>query len=107
VSIVEKSVRKAGLRLEHDTLPPEQRKVKCFQRLIAAMRACEAEIQDELEEAQRKLNESLENTLHLQDRLHKAEGELIQLRLKDHIDGIAALTVSDKTKLLEFAKTGS
>ena len=58
MSVIEKSLKKAGLKMVADTLPKEQRTVKVFQRLIAAMRAAEAEVQDRLSDS-RKAFDSL------------------------------------------------
>ncbi len=103
MSIVEKACVKAGVALTADTLPKEQRTVKVFQRLIAAMRAAEAAVQDQLGEAERRWNESLEERIALQDRIHKLENELLRHRIKDHVNQLDSLTVGDKTKLLEIS----
>jgi chromosome segregation ATPase len=105
--IVEKSLRRAGLTLEADSLPKKDRKVKSFQRLIAAMRATEAEVLDRLGESEQALNKALRENLELQDRLHILERELQKVRLKEHLDSIEALTVADRTKLLGVAGNGT
>jgi hypothetical protein len=103
MSIVEKAATKAGVELQADALPPKQRQVKTFQRLIAAMRACEAEVQDRLGDAERQLNEALLKNLELQERVHKLEGELLKVRMKTRLDCIESLSIADKAKLLEFS----
>src|SRR5262245_51738966 len=100
MSIVQKAAVKAGVEIVADSLPPKQRTVKCFQRLIAAMRATEAEVQDDLSEAHRQLNESLQRELQKDAHIRKLEAELLRVRLKEGLSAIEALTVADRTKLL-------
>lgn len=105
MSILEAALKKEKLKLQADTLPKEQRTVKTFQRLIAAMRACEAEVQERLSASERALNESLQNNIELQGRVHHLEGELMKCRLKEQLDGISELSVSDRTKLLSVSES--
>ena len=105
MSIVEKSLKKAGLKIQADALPKEQRTVKCFQRLIAAMRATEAEVQDRLSDSERELNEALQKNLTLHERLRQLEAENLRLRLKERMEQIPALTVADRSNLLELSGT--
>lgn len=103
MSVVEKGARRAGIELDHDTLPRGQRTVKAFQRLIAAMRSAESEVQDQLAASERQANEALQKCLAQQEHIRRLEGELLQLRLKHHVEGLEALTVHDRTKLLELS----
>jgi|SRR5215469_13858263 len=107
MGIVENALKREKLKLHADALPKEQRTVKCFQRLIAAMRAAEAEVQDRLGDSERQLNEALRENLTLHERIRVQDAELLRLRLKDHMEQIPALTVSDKTKLLEASGIGT
>lgn len=99
--MIEKAVAKAGLEMTADTLPKGSRSVKSFQRLIAAMRACEAEVLDRLSASERELNESLQANLQLQERVRILEGENLKHRFKNELDTIE-LTSGSKTKLLEL-----
>lgn len=101
--IIEKGLKKAGLRLEADALPKNQRTVKSFQRLIAAMRAAEAEVQDRLSDSERQLNEALQKNIELQERVHILESEVLKHRLKEGLEQIPALTVADRTRLLGYS----
>jgi hypothetical protein len=102
MSIIEKAAAKAGLEINHDTLPKKDRTVKAFQRLIAAARGCEAEVQDDKAQSERELNEAPHRCLEQQERIRVLEGELLQLRLKERLTGVESLTVGDRTKLLEL-----
>lgn len=103
MSIIEAALKKEKLKLQADALPPEQRTVRVFQRLIAAMRACEAEVQDRLGSAERELNQTLQTNLDLQERVHRLEAELMKHRLKEQLDGISTLSVMDRTRLLSVS----
>jgi hypothetical protein len=107
MSVVAKALKDAGLNLVGDSLPPKDRKVKTFQRLIAAMRACEADVQDQLSESERQLNNSLQATLELQGRVHALEGELLKLRLEKSLNDVASLTTADRQKVLAAAPTAA
>lgn len=106
MSVIAKGLKKAGMKMEGDVLPPEQRTVKAFKRLISAMRAVESEVLDEKSQAERQLNESLQKNLDLREENEQLRVQLLQYRLKDGLSQIEALTTSDKTKLLELSKAG-
>jgi len=91
MSILEKSLRKTGLKLEADALPKEQRKVKVFQRLIAAVRAAEAEMIDRQFEIERELNEALEESRQLEHENTQLKFRLAQLQLKETMSEIDTL----------------
>jgi hypothetical protein len=101
MSIIEKSLQKVGLEVVGDALPQGQRTVKAFRRLIAAMRAAEAEVQDALTTAQRGLNDSLQKNTKLLEKNRELETKLLRYGLSEKIDNISKLTVEDKTRLLE------
>ncbi len=107
MSVLEKGLKKAGLKLEADTLPKEQRTVKVFQRLIAAVRAAEAELNDRLSESEHQLNDSLRASLDLQEENTRIKFELMQLKLKDRMTGMDTLTVADRARMLECANGGA
>jgi hypothetical protein len=106
VSVIQKGLKKAGMKMEGDALPKEQRTVKAFRRLIAAMRAVEAEVLDEKSQAERQLNEALQDNLHLRARNEQLRALLVQHQLTEGMGQIEALTAGDKNKLLELSKVG-
>ncbi len=106
MSILERSLKKTGLKLEADTLPKEQRKVKVFQRLIAAVRAAEAEMIDRHLELEHQLNEAFRANAELREETTKIKFELMQFKLKDRMSDIGSLTVADKARMLECAGNG-
>jgi hypothetical protein len=110
VSVLNKALKKEGIRLQGDALPKELRTVKAFQRLIAAMRACEQEVVDHISDLQTKYNESLkvnvdlQGTVHdLQDEVHQLKGECAKFRLADWSAGLQSLTSTDRQRMLEVA----
>jgi hypothetical protein len=103
MSVIAKGLKKAGMKMEGDVLPPEQRTVKAFKRLISAMRAVEAEVLDEKSQAERQLNESLHKNLELHEENERLRVQLLQYRLKEGLGQIDALTTNDRTKLLEMS----
>ena len=107
MSLVEKSVARAGMGpLVADTLPAKPRGVKSLQRLIAALRATEAEVQDRLSASERDLNNALRQNLALAERVRLLEAENLQHRLKSRLGEIEALSSSDRTRLLEVSRSG-
>lgn len=105
MSILEAALKREKLKLQGDALPKEQRTVKCFQRLIAAMRATEAEVTDRLSDSERELNAALQQNLQLHNRIRQLEQENLQHRLKN---GLAEMEVptSARSKLLELITDG-
>ena len=103
MSVLQKALAKTGLELEGDALPRKQRRVKVFQRLIAAVRAAEGELQDQLNEAERECNEALRRNIFLQEENRCLREESLQHRLKSKLTEIESLTTSDRTKLLELS----
>ncbi len=103
MSLIEKSLEKAGLTMEADRLPKKDRTVKVFQRLIAAMRATEAGVMDRLSSSEKELNDSLRANLEIQERCHQLDSELKRYKIDERLGEIESLTSADKTKLLEVA----
>jgi hypothetical protein len=107
MSVLEKGLKKAGLKLDgSNALPKEQRTVKAFQRMIAAVRAAEAEVQDQLSEAQALLNEQLKKNLAMQEENERLRIELLKVRLKEGLGQVEALTVHDRARLLALSESG-
>ena len=104
MSIIEKSLARAGLTLQADTLPKADRTVKTFQRLIAAIRATEAEVQDRLSTGALRLNESLQINLQLQERCHKLEDIVRRQRIAEKLSGMESLTTANRKLLLEVER---
>ena len=61
---------------------------------------------DRLSEVRDELNAELKENLELHERVRELENELISLRLKDRMSGMDALTVADRSRLLECAGNG-
>ena len=99
--IIEKSLKKCGLQLEADSLPKKDRKVKTFQRLIAAMRATEAEVIDKLSEAEHDLNAALRDNGVLREEVFALKTELRKFRVQEHLSQIESLSSTDRQRLLE------
>ncbi len=100
---IDKALEKEGLRLRADALPKEHRNVKTFQRLIAAIRAAEAAVQDDLSRAQVELNVVLRENLELQEELHAMKGKMAMHRIKDTLETLESVTTTDKQRLLEVS----
>ena len=96
MSVLAKALKATGLEMVGDALPPKDRKVKTFQRLIAAVRACEAEVMDTLSDAEHQLNESLRRNLTQQQENERLRAELLGHRLSE----ISALSPADRQKVL-------
>jgi hypothetical protein len=103
MGIVETACKREKMKITADTLPREHRGVRAFQRLIAAVRAAEAEMQEHLSKSERSLNEALQKTLEMAERIQELEGQLLQYRLRDKLDQVPSLTVADKQRLLEMS----
>lgn len=100
---IDKALERTGLNLQADALPKEHRNVKTFQRLIAAIRAAEAAVQDDLGKAQAELNTALRVNLELQEQCHKLESALLAHNIKDTLEGIETVSTVDKQRLLEVS----
>lgn len=107
MSVVQKGMTKAGIELQGDMPPAQQRSGKWWQRAIAALRAAEAAEADVRSKAERQLNESLQENLRLQEENHALKNELLRLKLKSELEGIEALTVGDRSRLLGLSHSGN
>jgi hypothetical protein len=103
MSILEKALKRAGLKIQADALVKEQRTVRCFQKFIREIRAGESEILDIFSETQRDLTDALTKNLELHERVRFLEAELIQSRLKNGLEQVASLTQIDRANLLELS----
>src|SRR5262245_19893964 len=101
MSVIQKALKTAGMEMGADTLPKKQRGVRAFQRLIAAVRAAEGEMQDQLSQAEVDLNKALHENLVLHERLRVLEAENLQHRLRSRLGEIDSLTSADRNRLLE------
>lgn len=91
-----------GIQLTEDnSLPPGHRTQKNVKRLIAAVRACEGEFNDELRAANERCREAQDKVIALQDRLRTVENELKRFKVQERLNDMEALTTDDKTALLE------
>lgn len=103
MSVMKHFVEK-GIELSEDnSLPAGQRSQKNFKRVIAAVRAAESEMNDELRQANDRCRKAQENVIELQQRCHQLEAELKRFRVNESLQALEVLTVKDRTKLLELA----
>ena len=103
---VDKHFEKRGVQLTDDnSLPSGQRTQKNVKRLIAAVRAAEAQFNDELHDANERCRRSQERVVELMAKLQKAEAENMRLKLAKTLeeDEFEKLTTSGRTRLLELA----
>ena len=98
---LEKALAKEGLQLEGDSLSKEHRNVKTFKRLIAAIRACEAQVQDDLQRAQVKLTDALEENARLRERLFELENIVRHQKVREVLEEIGTVSTAERTRLLE------
>jgi len=99
--ILEKALKKAGLRLIGDKLPKDQRTQRVFMILIAC---CREEIAEEMDKAlkyERQLHDSQRINLELHERIRVLEAENTKFRLKEKLEQFSTLTIEDRRKLLE------
>ena len=97
---IDKALAKTGLTLEGDSLAKENRNVKTFKRLISAIRAAEAAVQDDLSRSQVELTDSLRKNLEQKEQIHLLQTELQKLKLKEQLEGMD-LTTANRQQLLE------
>ncbi len=101
MNVLQTALKKSGVKLEGDALPAEQRTVKTFKKVIAAVRAAEADMSDQLFDVQGQLNKTLKDNFQLHERIRELENELIALRLTQRMSDIDSLTVADRAAMLE------
>jgi len=101
---IDRQFEKHGVELKEDnSLPQGQRTQKNVKRVIAAVRAAESEFNDELRTANQRCRDAQELVIDLQHKLYVAETELKRFRLNEKLESVPALTVADRTGLLEMA----
>lgn len=98
---IDKHLEARGIELADDnSLPPGQRTQKVVKRVIAAVRAAESEFNDELRDANERCRKAQEQVIQLQDHLRACNEELRKYRVKETMQTIESLTVTDQRKLL-------
>jgi len=100
MSIIQDALKREKLTLEADALPPDQRTVRVFRRLIAAIRAAEAEVHSRLGTAEAKLNEALEREIGKDARIHFLEALLMKQQVQAEMDTMEKLSTVDKARIL-------
>ena len=101
--ILQRSLEKANLELVGDALPKNDRKVKSFQRLIAAMRATEAEVETQMGSLRDEINRLLRENLELQESNHQKDLTIKKFQLQ-HAFTEMELSTADQTRLLEVTR---
>jgi hypothetical protein len=104
MSVIQEAMKREGLKLVGDALPKKDRKVKVFQRVIAAIRAAEHEMQQELNRAQERLNSVLLESQAKDQKISRLEKEVLRHRVAEWTESVPAITTQDKTKLLELSQ---
>ena len=101
---IDKQFEERGVKLQEDnSLPPGQRTQKNVKRVIAAVRAAEAEFNDELRDANGRCREAQEHVITLQNRCHHLEAQLRRFKVDERLGECESLTTADRQKLLEVA----
>ena len=99
---LDKALVETGLQLNGDALSKEHRNVRTFKRLIAAIRAAEAAVHDDLSKSQGDLNDALRINLEQNEQIRILSAELSQLKLKTCVEGMDITSVN-KQALLELS----
>ncbi len=101
---IDKHFEARGVRLSDDnSLPPKERTQRSVKRLIAAVRAAEAEFNDELRDSNELCRTAQAQVIELQAALQKCEAELRRYRVSERLENLENLTVSDRQQLLEVS----
>ena len=101
---IEKHLGMRGIELAEDnSIPKDQRTQKVFKRIISAVRAAEAEANDEIRESNQSLRVAQSQVIELQARVNLLESELRRYKVSERLQDIEKLTVADRQKLLEVA----
>lgn len=99
---IEKHFERQGIKLTEDnTLPPGERTCRMFKRVIAAVRAAEAESNDELRSEARLRATAQEQVIALQHEVQQLRAELAQARLAKRLESIESLSTAERKLLLE------
>lgn len=101
--------RKGVVLTEDNSLPAGQRTQKNVKRVIAAVRAAEAEFNDELRESNSRCREWMERANEYIERCHQLEGEMLKYRMRERLSepSYEKLTTEDKQRLLEASGSNS
>lgn len=102
----EKKLEEAGVQLtESNTLPAGQRQQRVFKRVIAAVRAAEAETNDHIRITNERCSLAQERSLELERENQRLRQELMKLKLRETLEGddYDKLTVAQAERLLEAA----
>ena len=98
---IDKHFEKRGVELADDnTLPVGQRSQRNVKRVIAAVRAAESEFNDELRAANERCRIAQEKCIEYQARVANLENELRGYKLKEKLETMENLSVSDRKLLL-------
>lgn len=100
----DKHLEREGVQLaDNNHLPPGQRQQKVFRRVIAAVRAAEAESNDQLQDANERCRIAQDKVSVLMEEVQKLKAELLRLQIQSRLDedSYQKLTTADKTRLLE------
>jgi len=98
---IDKHFEKRGVEVSEDnSLPPGQRTQRNVKRLIAAVRAAEAEFNDELRDANDRCREAQDKVIALQEYVSTIEAELKRCKMAAQLEALDTISVADRTKLL-------
>jgi len=102
---IDKQFEKRGIELtESNALPLGQRTQKNVKRVIAAVRAAEAEFNDELRDANERCRRAQEEVIRLTQRAHSLEEAVRRHRIAEQLGEIESLTTTDRQRLLESSE---
>lgn len=100
----EKHLERKGVRIQEDnSLPPGERTQRNVKRVIAAIRAAEAEFNTDLRDAERRCREAQDRVVMLTAELQRVKAELLKHQMRDRLceDDYEKLTTAEKRRLLE------
>lgn len=86
---------------EDGTQPIGQRTQRHFKRVIAAVRAAEADYMDQLNESNERCREAQSHVIELQEKVRLLENELRRYKLTQKLSEIPALSTTDRSRLIE------
>ncbi len=95
------SLEAVGVDLNENSLPAGHRTVKNVKRLIAAVRAVEAGMLDEIRERDAKLHKANESLFMAQNRIAELEAKLRKYELARVLESNDKLSVAERTELIE------
>ena len=101
MSVLNDALKNTGLKLAgNNALPKEDRTVKSFQRLIAAVRTAEAEHFGKLRYVEGELNVTLKALTKCQEENHALSDEVKKYKLMGVVQEMESITQIDKQRLL-------